>query len=174
MAAGAATARTRMYAPQFGWSPTAEDFTRHQLLHVTNFWRQGRAAEYQLKTLPSGQAELCLTFELPPPSDCVPPPINPALPPRKSHFSQGSNPINPCPNLPLLLKFFQSSARATVAQCYTRQAWPHLPFPLPSMVRFDRLLRPVFSACRLIKPRVKRNDRFQTPHHPVSFGSKDP
>ena len=60
-------------------SPTAED----QLSHVTNFWRQGRAAEFQLN-LPNGQAELCLTFQLPSPSEIIPPPFNPALsnPPR--------------------------------------------------------------------------------------------
>ena len=77
-------------APQL-WSPTAEDFTRHQLSHVTNFWRQGRTAEFRLKALPSGQAELCLTFELPSPSESIPPPIHPAqfIPPRKSHFPQG-------------------------------------------------------------------------------------
>ena len=84
MAAGAATTRTRVSAPHFGWSPTAEDFTKHQLSHVTNFWRQGRTAEFQLKAMPSGRAELRLTFELPPPSESIPPPINPAFcaPPR--------------------------------------------------------------------------------------------
>ena len=76
------------------WSPTAADFSRHQLAHVTNFWRQGRAAEYRLKALPSGRAELCLTFELPSPSESIPPPMNPAqgAPPRnvtKSFFPQG-------------------------------------------------------------------------------------
>ena len=87
-------------APQL-WSPTAENFTRHQLSHVTNFWRQGRRAEFRLKALPSGQAELCLTFQLPSPSESIPPPIHPAqFPPprhcspkgpyfRKSHFPQG-------------------------------------------------------------------------------------
>ena len=66
------------------WSLTAEDFTRHQLSHVTNFWRQSRTAEFRLKALPNGQAELCLTFQLPSPSEKIPPPINPALsnPPR--------------------------------------------------------------------------------------------
>ena len=81
-----------MSAPQPCWSPTAEDFTRHQLSQVTNFWRQGRAAEFRLKALPSGHAELCLTFELPSPSDSIPPPIVSAQfpPPRKSFFSRGS------------------------------------------------------------------------------------
>ena len=71
-------------APQMCWSLTAEDFTRHQLSHVTNFWRQGWTAEFQLKALPNGQAELCLTFQLPSPSENISPPINPALsnPPR--------------------------------------------------------------------------------------------
>ena len=86
------TARGRMSSPC--WSPTAADFSRHQLAHVTNFWRQGRAAEYRLKALPSGRAELCLTFELPSPSESIPPPMNPAqhVPPRnvtKSFFPQG-------------------------------------------------------------------------------------
>ena len=84
MAAGAATTRTRASAPHFGWSPTAEDFTRYQLSHVTNFWRQGRTAEFHLKAMPSGWAELRLTFELPSSSESIPPPIIPAFfaPPR--------------------------------------------------------------------------------------------
>ena len=86
-------ARERMSSPC--WSPTAADFSRHQLAHVTNFWRQGRAAEYRLKALPSGRAELCLTFELPSPSESVPPPMKPAqsAPPRnvmKPLFPQAS------------------------------------------------------------------------------------
>ena len=97
MAAGATSG---MSAPQF-WCPTAENFTRHQLAHVTNFWRQGRAAEFRLKALPSGQAELCLTFELPSPCESIPPPINLAHfpPPVRSHFPQesGSGPNQPKP-----------------------------------------------------------------------------
>ena len=86
-----------MSPSQFCWSPTAEDFTRHQLSHVTNFWQQGRAAEFRLKALPSGQAELSLTFQLPSPSESVPPPNNPALvfPPRnlvRSPFPQSTFP----------------------------------------------------------------------------------
>ena len=106
MAAGAATTRTRASAPHFGWSPTAEDFTRHQLSHVTNFWRQGRTAEFHLKAMPSGWAELRLTFELPSPSESIPPPINPAFfaPPRNlgtSTFPQetGTDPIPPPPKV---------------------------------------------------------------------------
>ena len=81
--------------PQLFWSPTAEDFTRHQPSHVTNFWRQGRTAEFRLKAMPSGRAELCLTFDLPSPSESIPPPNHPALfsPPRnlmKPSFPQGS------------------------------------------------------------------------------------
>ena len=40
----------RMSASQLRWSPTAVDFTRHQLSHVTNFRRQGRQAEFRLTT----------------------------------------------------------------------------------------------------------------------------
>ena len=81
-----------MSAPHLHWSPSAADFTQHQLSHVTSFWRQGRAAEFRLKALPSGRAELCLTFELPPPSESIPPPAL-SNPPRsfvKSPLPHGS------------------------------------------------------------------------------------
>ena len=90
-----------MSAPQLRWSPTAEDFTRHQLSHVTNFWRQGRQAEFRLTTLPSGQAKLCLTFELPSASESIPPPFSPPRNFVRSPFPQGygSNPkFTPTPS----------------------------------------------------------------------------
>ena len=69
---------------------------------------------------------------------------------------------SPSPNL-LLLRFPQGSGKATAAQCCTRLVWLHLPFPLPSLGRYDRLLQLVFSACRLIKPMVKEKDPYLTP-----------
>ena len=42
--------------------------------HVVNFWKQGRPASFRLEALPSGRAELNLTFQLPPASEVVPPP----------------------------------------------------------------------------------------------------
>ena len=60
--------------PQAPWSPTAQAFAHHQFSHVTNFWKQGRQASFRLDSLPSGQAELHLTFQLPPASEVVPPP----------------------------------------------------------------------------------------------------
>ena len=121
MAAGAATTRTRVSAPHFGWSPTAEDFTKHQLSHVTNFWRQGRTAEFQLKAMPSGRAELRLTFELPPPSESIPPPINPAFcaPPRNlgtPTFPQGvqESETDPKPSLPRVTSRQRKNYRRSV------------------------------------------------------------
>ena len=138
-------ATSGMPAPQFRWSPTAEDFTRHQLSHVTNFWRQGRSAEFRLKALPSGQAELCLTFELPSPCESIPPPISPTqFPPTRTPQGSGSGP-KPKPAAPKVSSRQRKS------------------FPLPSLGRYDRLLQLVFSACRLIKPMVKEKDPYLTP-----------
>ena len=61
-------------ATQAPWSPTAHAFAQHQFSHVANFWKQGRQATFRLEALPSGQAELNLTFQLPPASEVVPPP----------------------------------------------------------------------------------------------------
>ena len=60
--------------PQAPWSPTAHAFAHHQFSHVANFWKQGRQASFRLEVLPGGQAELNLTFQLPPASEVVPPP----------------------------------------------------------------------------------------------------
>ena len=59
---------------QAPWSPTARAFAHHQFSHVTNFWKQGRQASFQLEALPGGQAQLNLTFQLPSTSEVVPPP----------------------------------------------------------------------------------------------------
>ena len=86
-------------APQAPWSPTAHAFAHHQFSHVTNFWKQGRQASFRLEALPGGQAELHLTFQLPPASEVVPPPshVSPVPPQRpiqplfpNGRFPQGS------------------------------------------------------------------------------------
>ena len=66
-------------APPAPWSPTANAFAQHQFSHVVNFWKQGRPASFRLEALPSGRAELNLTFQLPPASEVVPPP-SPVIP----------------------------------------------------------------------------------------------
>ena len=60
--------------PPAPWTPTAHAFAQHQFSHVANFWKQGRQASFRLEALPCGQAELNLTFQLPPASEVVPPP----------------------------------------------------------------------------------------------------
>ena len=72
------------HRPQMPWSPTASNFVNHQLSHVVNFWKQGRQAEFRLESLPSGQAELCLRFNLLSPHEVIPPPNSstPAAPQR--------------------------------------------------------------------------------------------
>ena len=71
--------------PQAPWSPTAHAFAHHQFSHVTNFWKQGRQASFQLEALPGGQAKLNLTFQLPLASEVVPPPVyvSPAHAPQR-------------------------------------------------------------------------------------------
>ena len=71
--------------PSAPWSPTAHAFAQHQFSHVANFWKQGRQASFRLEALPSGQAELTLTFQLPPASEVVPPPaqVYPAHVPQR-------------------------------------------------------------------------------------------
>ena len=71
--------------PQSPWSPTAHAFAHHQFSHVTNFWKQGRQASFQLEALPGGQAKLNLTFQLPLASEVVPPPVyvSPAHAPQR-------------------------------------------------------------------------------------------
>jgi len=89
--------------PQAPWSPTAHAFAQHQFSHVTNFWRQGRSASFQLEALPGGHAKLSLTFQLPPASTVVPPPthVSPVSTPQrpirplfpKGRFPQGSDAV---------------------------------------------------------------------------------
>ena len=84
--------------PQAPWSPTAHAFAHHQFSHVANFWKQGRQARFRLEALPGGHAELHLTFQLPPASEMVPPPVSPIPAPQrpirplfpKGCFPQGS------------------------------------------------------------------------------------
>ena len=63
--------------PPAPWSPTAHAFAQHQFSHVVNFWKQGRQASLRLEALPGGRAELNVTFQLPPPSEVIPPPSYP-------------------------------------------------------------------------------------------------
>ena len=63
--------------PPAPWSPTAHAFAQHQFSHVVNFWKQGRPASLRLEALPGGRAELNVTFQLPPPSEVIPPPSYP-------------------------------------------------------------------------------------------------
>ena len=85
--------------PQAPWSPTSHAFAQHQFSHVVNFWKQGRQASFQLEALPSGQARLNLTFQLPPASQVVPPPshVFPIPPQRPIHplFPSGRSPQGP-------------------------------------------------------------------------------
>ena len=71
---GPHTCRCSTMPPQAPWSPTAQAFAHHQFSHVVNFWKQGRQADFRLKVLPGGQAELNLTFRLPSASQVIPPP----------------------------------------------------------------------------------------------------
>ena len=85
--------------PQAPWSPTSHAFAQHQFSHVVNFWKQGRQASFQLEALPSGQARLNITFQLPPASQVIPPPsrVFPVPPQRpiRPLFPSGCFPQGP-------------------------------------------------------------------------------
>ena len=46
--------------------------------HVANFWKQGGQASFRLEALPSGKAELNLSFQLHHASEVIPPPSAPS------------------------------------------------------------------------------------------------
>ena len=95
---GPAWTSARMAPAQ--WTPTAQCFAQHQFSQVTNFWKQGRSANFHLRSLNNGQAKLSLTFQLPSPSEIIPPP-----PPsfRTSTFTP-SHPF-PSPKRPIIPLF---------------------------------------------------------------------
>ena len=132
--------------PQTPWSPTAYAFAYHQLNHVANFWKQGRQASFRLEALPGGQAELNLTFQLPPASEVVPPPshefpviapqrpIHPLFPqgcfPKKS--DTGSN-TKQCPQKKVSAKQRKSYRRSVLHKAAL--AMPTLPPPVNGSLR---------------------------------------
>ena len=62
------------HGPPAPWSSTAHALAQHQFSHVTNFWKQGRQACFQLQALPVVlKAELNLTFHLHHISEVIPP-----------------------------------------------------------------------------------------------------
>ena len=74
---------------------------------MINFWKQGRPASFRLEALPSGKAELNLTFQLPHASEVIPPPSAP------SHVFPASAPQRPIH--PLFPKgFFSQRSGVTV------------------------------------------------------------
>ena len=56
------------------WSETAQNFVQYQLSQVTDFWRQGRPAMFQLASRSDGQAQLSLAFQPTSPNEIIPPP----------------------------------------------------------------------------------------------------
>ena len=77
---------------------TFSSFVQHQLSQVTNFWRQGRSAVFHLKSLNNGQAELSLTFQLPHPSEIIPPPLSTST---ATSYHPASTPLPRRPIVPL-------------------------------------------------------------------------
>ena len=145
------------------WSATAHSFVQHQLSHAVNFWRQGRPAVFHLQSRSDGQAVLNLTFQLPSPSEIIPPPspysttplptsrrpVAPTPPPKRPIvplFPPGEDPhFPPFPSLPTPLssrqrKSYQRSAIHRAARAAPNpppppQAAPH---PPPYYARWRR------------------------------------
>ena len=143
--------------PPAPWTPTAHAFAQHQFSHVANFWKQGRQASFRLEALPSGQAELNLTFHLPAASEVIPEVI-----PRCTQFL--SAPYSPFSlkaaslkslmltpnNLPRFLR--GGGAKITSAQYSTQLPRPCLLFLPLKVGHYARLLKSAFNACRLLQP----------------------
>ena len=71
------------------WTPTAETFAHHQLAQVMNFWKLGHPAKFHLDVKSGGISELVLTFQLPSPSEPIPPPY--VVPEQVPHPSSPSS-----------------------------------------------------------------------------------
>ena len=111
-------------APGPGGPWSALNFAQYQLSQVTNFWHQGRPAVFRLESRSDGQAQLSLTFQLPYPSEIIPPPPpsfptpsppNHPAPPTKRPSkkpSQASAPAHlPSPHLQALALVWRASGR---------------------------------------------------------------
>ena len=161
------------------WTPSAQNFAQHQLLHVTNFWRQGRQATFCLEALPGGCAELKVTFKLPHASDIIPPP-SPPPPVPKAPSQESHRPASATrPIVPLFPGFRRGGSSATprthvssrrrksyrrAVQHRAALAAPSLPPPLPGSLR---------DACRKAL-QVKRDNSVSTPSPDTPKPNKRP
>ena len=139
------------------WSATAHSFVQHQLSHAVNFWRQGRPAVFHLQSRSDGQAKLSLTFQLPSPSDIIPPPLSTTLTPSPNSTTP-KHPAPPTllPKRPIILLFpsppttglssrqWKSHRRAVLhrasqqaAQSSRKRLRSSSPVPLPQQLRQD-------------------------------------
>ena len=94
------------------WSETAEAFVLSQLKQTVNFWRLGRSASYSLEAASEGGASLVTKFQLPQPSEHLPPlrpqcPVNP-LPSKIQNQHKPGNQVpipSKTPGIPPLFPF---------------------------------------------------------------------
>ena len=147
-------------APQAPWSPTAHAFAQHQFSHVVNFWKQGRHASFRMEALPSGRAELNLTFQLPPASEVFPPPspVFPAPAPQRTiHplFPKGFFPQRSCSLVSKPVCQKNPSSKQRKSYRHSVLPWLRLLFPFLRMDPDARLLLPPSNACRLTRPRQR-------------------
>ena len=87
------------------WSATAHSFVQHQLSHAVNFWRQGRPAVFHLQSRSDGQAVLNLTFQLPSPSEIIPPPSPYSTTPLPTSIPRRPGAPTPLPKRPIVPLF---------------------------------------------------------------------
>ena len=137
------------------WTPTAQCFAQHLFSQVTNFWRQGRPASLHIKSLDNGQAEMSLMFQLPHPSEIIPPPSPYSTNPLPTSIPRRPGAPTPLPKRPIVPLFppgqaptFQprqtpalsskqrkSHRRAVLHRA--SQATPSLPPALPGTLRWQ-------------------------------------
>ena len=90
------------FAHQLSQVPSAQCFAQHQFSQVTNFWKQGRPANFHLRSLNNGQAELSLTFQLPSPSEIIPPPSPYSTTPLPTSIPRRPGAPTPLPKRPII------------------------------------------------------------------------
>ena len=96
----------------YPWNETAEAFILSQLRQTVNFWRLGRFASYSLEAMSDGNASLVTKFQLPQPSEHLPPlrpnsSVNPFLPKTQPQQNPGNQVLIPSktPGIPPLFPF---------------------------------------------------------------------
>ena len=121
------------------WTASAQCFAQHMFSQVTNFWRQGRPASLHIKSLDNGQAEMSLMFQLPHPSEIIPPPSPYSTNPLPTSIPRRPGAPTPLPKRPIIPLFPPGQApklkqrKSPVKQPTPQAPAPPAPAPVPAL-----------------------------------------